>query len=107
MRSIGRQVRRFAQLFAGLGLYGASMALMVRSSLGLTPWDVLHQGLARTTGISLGVVVILAGVPVLLLWIPLRQRPGFGTLANLVVIGVAVDLALAVLPAAVSLPSWV
>jgi uncharacterized membrane protein YczE len=105
MRSTGHQVRRFTQLFAGLGLYGASMALMVRSALGLTPWDVLHQGLSRTSGISLGVVVILVGVPVLLLWIPLRQRPGFGTLANLVVVGVAVDAALAVLPEVESRPA--
>jgi uncharacterized membrane protein YczE len=107
MRSTGNQVRRFTQLFAGLGLYGLSMALMVRSGLGLTPWDVLHQGLSRTTGVSLGVVVILVGVPVLLLWIPLRQRPGFGTLANLVVVGVAVDAALAVLPTAGTVPARV
>jgi uncharacterized membrane protein YczE len=107
MRSTGNRVRRLTQLFAGLGLYGLSMALMVRSGLGLTPWDVLHQGLSRTTGVSLGVVVILVGVPVLLLWIPLRQRPGFGTLANLVVIGVAVDGALGVLPTAGTLPARV
>jgi uncharacterized membrane protein YczE len=92
--------RRVSQLFAGLVLYGVSMALMVESRLGLNPWDVFHQGVSEATGISFGWVVILTGVPILLLWIPLRQRPGFGTLANLVVIGLVVDGALAVLPSA-------
>src|ERR1043165_9208517 len=92
--------RRVPQLFAGLVLYGLSMALMVESGLGLNPWDVFHQGVAEVTGISFGWVVILTGVPILLLWIPLRQRPGFGTVANLVVIGFVVDGALAVLPSA-------
>jgi uncharacterized membrane protein YczE len=92
-------VRRVTQLLAGLVLYGASMALMVESGLGLNPWDVLHQGLSKVTGISFGWIVLLAGIPVLLLWIPLRQKPGFGTIANLVVIGFVVDGALAVLPA--------
>jgi uncharacterized membrane protein YczE len=95
--------RRLVQLFAGLILFGVSMALMIRSRLGLNPWDVFHQGVSRVTGLSFGLVVILVGVPVLLLWIPLRQRPGFGTLANLVVIGVVVDAALAVLPAGTTL----
>ena len=92
-----RLVRRTSQLFAGLVLYGISMAFMVESSLGLNPWDVFHQGLSETTGISFGTVVILLGIPILLIWIPLRQRPGFGTIANLVVIGFVVDGALAVL----------
>jgi len=92
-----RLVRRTSQLFAGLVLYGISMAFMVESSLGLNPWDVFHQGLSETTGISFGWVVILLGIPILLLWIPLRQRPGFGTIANLVVIGFVVDGALALL----------
>ena len=92
-----RLVRRVHQLFAGLVLYGISMAFMVESGLGLNPWDVFHQGLSESTGISFGWVVILVGVPVLLLWIPLRQKPGFGTIANLVVIGFVVDGALAVL----------
>ena len=96
----GRLFRRVSQLFAGLILYGVSMALMIRSGLGLNPWDVFHQGLSETTGLSFGWVVILLGIPILLLWIPLRQRPGFGTVANLVVIGLVVDGALAVLPAA-------
>jgi uncharacterized membrane protein YczE len=92
-----RLPRRVTQLFAGLVLYGISMAFMVESDLGLNPWDVFHQGVSKATGISFGWVVLLTGIPVLLLWIPLRQRPGFGTIANLVVIGFAADGALAVL----------
>jgi uncharacterized membrane protein YczE len=97
MRSAGNLTRRVPQLFLGLFLYGVSMAFMVESGLGLTSWDVFHQGVSKATGISFGTVVILAGVPILLLWIPLRQRPGFGTIANLIVIGLVVDGALAVL----------
>ena len=93
----GTQGRRVGQLFTGLALYGISMAFMVESGLGLTSWDVFHQGVSKVTGLSFGWVVILAGVPILLLWIPLRQKPGFGTIANLVVIGFVVDGALAVL----------
>src|SRR3954454_19385608 len=92
-----RLPRRVTQLFAGLVLYGVSMAFMVESDLGLNPWDVFHQGVSKATGVSFGWVVLLTGIPVLLLWIPLRQRPGFGTIANLVVIGFAADGALAVL----------
>jgi uncharacterized membrane protein YczE len=102
-----RPARRIPQLFAGLVLYGISMALLVESTLGLDPWDVFHQGLSETTGISFGWVVILLGIPILLLWIPLRQRPGFGTVANLIVIGLVVDAALAVVPTAVSWPARV
>lgn len=91
-------IRRTVQLFAGLVLYGVGMALMIESKLGLTSWDVFHQGLSKVTGLSFGLVVILLGIPILLLWIPLRQRPGFGTIANLVVIGFVVDGALATLP---------
>jgi uncharacterized membrane protein YczE len=92
-----RLVRRVHQLFAGLVLYGISMAFMVESGLGLNPWDVFHQGLSESTGLSFGWVVILLGIPILLLWIPLRQKPGFGTIANLVVIGFVVDATLAIL----------
>lgn len=96
----GRRLpRRLVQLYAGLALYGASMALLVRSRLGVTPWDVLHQGLARHLGWSLGTVTIVVGAVVLLLWIPLRQLPGIGTVSNVIVIGLAVDGTLAVLPA--------
>jgi len=92
-----RLPRRVSQLFAGLILYGVSMAFMVESGLGLTSWDVFHQGAAKATGISIGWAVFLTGIPILLLWIPLRQKPGFGTIANLVMIGFAMDGALAVL----------
>ena len=102
-----RLTRRVIQLFTGLVLYGVSMAFMVESALGLNPWDVFHQGLSKVTGISFGVVVILLGIPILLLWIPLRQRPGFGTLANLVVVGFAVDAALHVLPEGGTIPGRV
>jgi uncharacterized membrane protein YczE len=102
-----RLIRRTVQLFAGLVLYGVSMAFMVESTLGLNPWDVFHQGLSKVTGISFGLVVILLGIPILLLWIPLRQRPGFGTLANLVVVGFAVDAALHALPEGGTIPARV
>ena len=94
-----RMPRRLVQLYAGLALYGASMALIIRSTLGNMPWDVLHQGLAGRMGWTIGAVSILVGVLVLLAWIPLRQRPGLGTVSNVVVIGVAVDATLAVVPA--------
>ncbi|MET8894562.1 YczE/YyaS/YitT family protein [Streptomyces albogriseolus] len=91
-------VRRLFQLYAGLALYGASSALLVRSGLGLEPWNVLHQGLSQRTGLSMGVVLTAVGAAVLLLWIPLRQRPGLGTVSNVLVIGVAMDATLAVVP---------
>lgn len=98
-RHSGRRLpRRLVQLYAGLVLYGFSMALLVRSELGVMPWDVLHQGIARTVGGSLGGVSIVVGALVLLLWIPLRQRPGVGTLSNVVMIGVSVDASLTLLP---------
>ena len=90
--------RRLGQLYAGLVLYGFSMALLVQARLGVMPWDVLHQGVARTIGGTLGTVSIVVGALVLLLWIPLRQRPGVGTVSNVLVIGLAVDASLAVLP---------
>jgi uncharacterized membrane protein YczE len=91
--------RRLVQLYVGLVLYGISLALMVRAQLGLDPWDVLHEGLANRLPLTFGQVVILVGALVLLAWIPLRQRPGLGTISNVFVIGLAVDAALAVLPA--------
>ncbi|RJG57825.1 hypothetical protein D0Z70_00965 [Sphingobium terrigena] len=90
--------RRLFQLFWGLGLYGFSMALMLRANLGLDPWDVLHQGMAPRLALSFGMTVNLVGAVVLLLWWPLRQRPGIGTVANIVMIGTAVDLSLMLLP---------
>lgn len=93
------------QLQLGLILYGVSMALMIEAELGLDPWDVFHQGVAERTGLRFGWVVIATGALVLLLWIPLRQRPGIGTISNVVVIGLAVDAALALLPTPSTLPT--
>ncbi|MCF3132812.1 membrane protein YczE [Streptomyces olivochromogenes] len=92
--------RRLIQLYAGLALYGVSSALLVQAGLGLEPWNVLHQGLAERTGLSIGVVLIIVGAAVLLLWIPLRQRPGLGTVSNVFVIGIVMDGTLAVVPEA-------
>ena len=89
--------RRLFQLYAGLVLYGASASLIILSGLGNDPWDVLHQGLSRQTGIGTGLWVCIAGALVMLLWIPLRQRPGLGTLSNVVVIGLVVELCLALI----------
>ncbi|MEV1091509.1 YczE/YyaS/YitT family protein [Streptomyces microflavus] len=94
-RSTTHLTRRLVQLYAGLALYGASSALLVRAGLGLEPWGVLHQGLTELTGISIGVVSIIVGAIVLLLWIPLRQRPGLGTVSNVFVVGLAMDGTLA------------
>jgi len=87
-------MRRLIQLYAGLVLYGVSVALMLRANLGLEPWGVFHQGVALRTGWSFGTITILVGALVLLLWIPLRQKPGIGTISNVFVIGLAVDAAL-------------
>jgi len=92
-------LRRLTQLFVGLFLYGAAMGLMVRAGLGLDPWDVFHQGLAGRVGLSIGLLVNIVGAVVLLLWIPLRQKPGIGTIANVLVIGTAMDLTMLVVPA--------
>ncbi|AWI29275.1 hypothetical protein E3E14_04450 [Streptomyces sp. ICN441] len=95
----GRRLpRRLLQLYIGLALYGASSALLVRGGLGLEPWGVLHQGLAERTGLTIGVVSIIVGAAVLLLWVPLRQRPGLGTVSNVFVIGIAMDGTLAAVP---------
>lgn len=95
----GRLVRRLVQLYLGLVLYGISLALMLRAHLGLDPWDVLHQGIARHVPLSFGTIVILVSFAVLLLWIPLRQWPGLGTISNAVVIGLVVDATLLLVPA--------
>jgi uncharacterized membrane protein YczE len=89
---------RYVQLFLGLGAFGVSLAFLVRSRLGLDPWDVLHQGLARHTGLAIGTWSILVGLVVLALWIPLHQRPGIGTVCNVVLVGVVLDATLAVFP---------
>lgn len=93
-----RPAARLAQLAFGLVVYGISEALMLAPGVGVDPWDVFHTGLARMTGIPVGTVLILIGGLVLLLWIPLRQPPGIGTVANIVVIGVLVDVLLGTIP---------
>jgi len=89
---------RLLRLFVGLALFGVSTALMVRSSLGLMSWSVFHEGLAKQTGISMGMIVNLVGALVLLIWVPLKQRPGLGTISNILVIGFALDATLIILP---------
>lgn len=103
----GRLPRRLAQLGVGLTLYGVSMAMLLRSTLGLDPWDVLHDGITRHLPMSFGTVVIATSFVVLLLWIPLRQWPGLGTLANAVWIGIATDITLGVLGTPAGLPERV
>ncbi|GAA2591518.1 hypothetical protein SMC26_06815 [Actinomadura fulvescens] len=91
-------VRRLVQLYAGLALYGLGIALQVDSALGNDPWDVFHEGLSRRFGLSIGVWIILVGAVVMLAWIPLRQKPGLGTISNVVLVGVFADLFLYLLP---------
>jgi uncharacterized membrane protein YczE len=98
-----RLVRRLCHLYVGLALYGASSALLVEAGLGLEPWGVLHQGLADRSGLSIGVVSIVVGAAVLLLWIPLRQRPGLGTVSNVFVVGLSMDATLDLVPGVHSL----
>jgi uncharacterized membrane protein YczE len=90
------RIHRLAQLYVGLVLYGTSSGMLLASGLGVDPWDVFHQGLSRRIGLSVGTWVIVIGAAVLVLWIPLRQRPGLGTLSNVIVVGVALDAFLAI-----------
>ena len=92
-----RPLRRLPQLAGGLALYGISMGLMIRGGLGLDPWDVLHDALSRRTGLTFGTITAITGAAVLLCWLPLRQRPGVGTVANIVLVAIAVDATLALL----------
>jgi uncharacterized membrane protein YczE len=85
---------RLVQLYGGLLLYGISSSLLVLAGLGLDPWDVFHQGLSRTFGLAIGTWTILVGVAVLLLWIPLRQRPGIGTISNVILVGAVMNVVL-------------
>jgi uncharacterized membrane protein YczE len=93
-----RRARRIVQLYLGLPLYGFSVALLVESNLGLDPWDVFHQGVARQTGLAIGTVTVAVSAVVLLLWIPLRQLPGLGTLSNAILVGLAMNVILEWLP---------
>lgn len=100
-----RGLTRGSLLLTGLIGYGLSMAMMVRAGLGLDPWDVFHQGLTRHTPMTIGIASAVVGVVVLLAWIPLRNKPGVGTIANVIVIAVTVDAGLAVLTTPGSLPA--
>ncbi|RJS45022.1 YczE/YyaS/YitT family protein [Nocardioides cavernaquae] len=95
----GRMPRRLVQLVVGLWLYGTAMGMVIRSTLGLDPWDVFHAGVVAHADLSFGTVVIVVGALVLLLWVPLAQMPGLGTVANVVLIGLATDATLALLAA--------
>jgi uncharacterized membrane protein YczE len=102
---VSRLPLRLAWLYAGLAAFGLSLALLVRARLGLDPWDVLSQGIARRTGIPIGWVVDIIGAVVLLAWIPLRQRPGVGTVSNVILVGVVLNAALGIIPAPAAL-TW-
>jgi uncharacterized membrane protein YczE len=93
----GQLARRLPQLYVGLVLYGVSLAMMVRGALGLAPWDVLHSGFIRHVPMTLGQAVVLFSFVVLVLWIPLREMPGIGTISNAIVVGLSADATLAVL----------
>lgn len=90
--------RRLGQLLPGLVCFGVGIALMVRADLGLSPWQVFHQGVAKNLGLEIGTVVILTGIVVLLAWIPLRERFGLGTILNVALIGNVVNVTLQLLP---------
>jgi uncharacterized membrane protein YczE len=90
--------RRLPRLLLGIPVLGLGIALTLQARLGVSPYDVLHQGVAEHTGLSFGTVVIGVGIVILLLWIPLRQRPGIGTVLNTLTVGLVIDLALLVLP---------
>ncbi|GAA5104688.1 YczE/YyaS/YitT family protein [Nocardia iowensis] len=98
-------VRRLSQLLTGLTLYGASMAILLRAELGMSPWGSFQEGLSDKTGASYGLVTIIVGAVLLIVWIPMRQKPGIGTLANVIVVGVAADITLMIIdpPAALLL----
>ncbi|WP_154402216.1 YczE/YyaS/YitT family protein [Ornithinimicrobium cavernae] len=93
----GRLPRRLTQLFVGLTIFGLSMAMVIRGGLGMIPWDVFHYGLAAHVPLSFGTITIIVALFVLLLWIPLREVPGLGTIANAIWVGISADLALALL----------
>lgn len=105
--SLGSLPFRLIRLYGGLALYGAGIGLQVESGLGNDPWDVFHQGVGLRLGVSIGTVIIGVGALVLLLWIPLRQKPGVGTLSNVVFLGLFADAAIWVLPTPSGVLSWV
>ncbi|HEY1516965.1 MAG TPA: hypothetical protein VGF91_11140 [Solirubrobacteraceae bacterium] len=101
------QARRLIQLYAGLVLFGVSSSMLLLAGLGVDPWDVFHQGLSRRLGLGVGTWSIIVGAAVLLLWIPLRQRPGFGTLSNVLVVGLVIDFMLDFVPPVHALPAQI
>jgi uncharacterized membrane protein YczE len=104
-RWISRSVLpRLPGLIAGLVLFGLGIALMVQAGLGLGPWEAFHQGIGRLTGLEIGTVSIVLGLPILALWWPLGERPGIGTLLNVILIGTATNAGIAILPVAVGFP---
>ena len=105
MRMRPPRARRLVQLYLGLVLYGVSASMLLLAGLGVDPWDVFHQGLSRRFGLGVGTWAVIIGVAVLLLWIPLRQRPGFGTLSNVLIVGLVIDLMLATVPQVHGLPA--
>jgi uncharacterized membrane protein YczE len=107
MRMRPPRARRLIQLYVGLVLYGVSSSMLLLAGLGVDPWDVFHQGLSRRLGLGVGTWAIIVGLAVLLLWIPLRQRPGFGTLNNVLIVGLVIDLMLAFVPPVHALPAQV
>ena len=98
-----RLIRRLAQLYVGLVVFAFGEALILHAGLGVIPWDVFQQGLVNHWGLTMGIWSIIVGVSVLLLWIPLRQRPGIGTVSNAIIIGAALDPMLRGLPVPESL----
>lgn len=103
----GHLPRRLVQLLTGLVLWGISMAMMIKSAIGVSPWDVLHQGIALHVPLSFGQIVIAVGAILLVIWVPLRQWPGVGTVLNVLVIGISADVALLLMSAPESLPAKV
>jgi uncharacterized membrane protein YczE len=92
--------QRWFKLLTGLVCFGIGIAFMKQSQLGLSPWEVLHDGLAKVSGAQIGTVSILIGVLVLLLWIPIREKPGIGTILNILIVGTVTNLTLVITPAA-------
>ena len=90
--------RRIVQLLVGLFLYGIGLSLMLRAAVGVAPWDVLSQGISLHTGIPFGFVTNIVGALVLLLWIPIRQKPGIGTVLNVLLVGPSAQVGLALIP---------
>jgi uncharacterized membrane protein YczE len=103
--SPGVVLPRLPGLLAGLVVFGVGIGLMVQAGLGLGPWEVFHQGIGRLTGLQLGTMSILLGIPILAAWWPLGERPGVGTLLNIALIGTATNVSLDVLPAAMGVPA--